>query len=1053
MVISTSPDATVQTVDGVMVPAYCTQPGEVDMTNHTFDVGFKPLPEYDLALRKTIAAGQAPGFNPGDNVIFDIEVINQGDTVAYDIVVGDSIPTGLTFVSASTGPLTSAAGTMIDFTDNYTVDETFTIDSLNANDSVTFQVTVSIDAIAASQPARPLINYAEIQSFDDDMDPGNTPPTDTDSTPDDDFTNDEGGEPGGPSDNVTDSIPPFDEDDADPAIVPIFDVALTKVVDPASFVGGASATAVDEDELIQFDITVVNQGTEPVFDVVIYDEIPCGLDWRISPALGGSGASDFNGEMNTDWTVVDQIPPPGSFSSPVITGIEYVIAGPIAPGDAVTVPLFLRVRSSGAQTTVCTAQNTLAADRFTNDAEIARIKYVAGGPDQEEDFDSNFDEDDDTEDGGGVVNSNTDNVVQGDGSSDSTNETDPTTDDDDRDPANVEVIDVALIKFIDTLTSMPPYTIGDEVKFDIRVYNQGNVNLNDIDIFDKFPSGLMYAAASNLLGDTGGVSWIPNIGTNSATTTIAGPIEPGDSVTISIYATIVASTDEPLDAYTNRAEVSAIDAELATGEVMDLTQDADSPLDSDVTNNTGGVVNSPDDNNPLGGGPPRNEDQDNADPALVEVTQLSLGSTVFIDNNNDGLQNGADAGIRDVEVQLFDATTMMQIMTGPDGIIGTADDADPTPVTTDPMGNYLFSNLPPGDYYVVIPMAAVPTDFPISSNATSSGFTETDPDDDLDNDDEGIQVDGSGMAVQSGTITLSPNAEPVNPGSSAGTGMATENAQGNTQDENATLGLTDENGNMTLDFGFFAPVSVGDTAFVDVDGDGQQGPMDEPLGGVTVVLLDSSGDTVTVDAEGNMITGVTTTMADGSYLFGNLPPGAYSVIFDISTADNAEFYDFTTPDAGDDADDSDNSISLSDSTAQSNPTAFLNAGESDLTLDVGVVCAVEAVVAEPSTICATQLIDLTTGASITPDGLGGSWSTPDGTGDFLDSNGNVLSAIARSFGTAVSYRPSSEDAQRGSVTLVLTTNDPIGPCVPVSDQVTIQILKADCGTFPWNGNR
>jgi len=259
---------------------------------------------------------------------------------------------------------------------------------------------------------------------------------------------------------------------------------------------------------------------------------------------------------------------------------------------------------------------------------------------------------------------------------------------------------------------------------------------------------------------------------------------------------------------------------------------------------------------------------------------------------------------------------------------------------------------------------------------------------------------------------------------------------------------------MTVDFGFFAPVSVGDTAFVDLDGNGLQDLGEPGIGGVTVALLDAAGDTVTVDADGNMIIGVTTTAPDGSYLFDNLPPGVYSVSFDISTADNAEFYAFTTPNAGDDADDSDNSIALSDSTAQSDPTDFLNSGEQDLTLDVGVVCNLTVTVAEPFTICSTQPIELDQGAMVTPDttaAFGATWTTPDGTGDFLDADGNVLTAPYR-YGTAVRYMPSSADAMRGSVTLILTTDDPAGPCEPVSDSVTIEVLKVDCGEFMWDGN-
>lgn len=252
----------------------------------------------------------------------------------------------------------------------------------------------------------------------------------------------------------------------------------------------------------------------------------------------------------------------------------------------------------------------------------------------------------------------------------------------------------------------------------------------------------------------------------------------------------------------------------------------------------------------------------------------------------------------------------------------------------------------------------------------------------------------------------------------------------------------------------FDPVSIGDTAFIDLNNDGLQTPGEPGIGGVTVVLLDSSGDTVLTDADGGVITGIVMTDPTGSYLFDNLSPGSYSVFFDISTADNAEFYDFTTPNTGDDdGDDSDNSISLTDSTAQSDPTDFLNSGEQDLTLDVGVRCNLTVTVADPFTICSTQPIKLVEGAIVTPDttaAFGATWTSSDGTGDFIDAAGEILTDTYR-FGTAVRYLPSPADALRGSVTLTLTTDDPAGPCNPVSDSVTIEILKVDCGQFFWEG--
>lgn len=75
-------------------------------------------------------------------------------------------------------------------------------------------------------------NYSEIKSAQDSL---GVSGNDFDSDPDDDPTNDNGGEPGGSTDDEVTKAPPVDEDDHDPAIISIFDLALRKkLVTPAT---------------------------------------------------------------------------------------------------------------------------------------------------------------------------------------------------------------------------------------------------------------------------------------------------------------------------------------------------------------------------------------------------------------------------------------------------------------------------------------------------------------------------------------------------------------------------------------------------------------------------------------------------------------------------------------------------------------------------------------------------------------------------------------------------------------------------------------------------
>src|SRR5439155_22679131 len=63
----------------------------------------------------------------------------------------------------------------------------------------------------------------------------------------------------------------------------------------------------------------------------------------------------------------------------------------------------------------------------------------------------------------------------------------------------------------------------------------------------------------------------------------------------------------------------------------------------------------------------------------------------------------------------------------------------------------------------------------------------------------------------------------------------------------------------------------------------------------------------------------------------------------------------------------------------------------------------------------------------------GSWSG--GTGSF-NPNASTLNAV---------YTPSAAEITAGTVTLTLTSNDPVGPCPEVSDQIARKSNRVDSG--------
>ena len=206
---------------------------------------------------------------------------------------------------------------------------------------------------------------------------------------------------------------------------------------------------------------------------------------------------------------------------------------------------------------------------------------------------------------------------------------------------------------------------------------------------------------------------------------------------------------------------------------------------------------------------------------------FGLGNLVFHDFDNDGISNNNDAGLADVEVELYGI--------GADSIKGTSDDVFLASQMTASTGNYFFPNLFEGVYYVKLTGVGIPSGY-VSS--TGDGIYDMDgagayepffgTDNNLDHDDDGTQM---GDMVMSDTIRLSLNQEP------------------------------EVHTNNTVDFGLYEPqdiptLSLGNQVFTDYENDGVFNNNDLGIGGVEVELYDvgndgikGTNDDVLIDAE------------------------------------------------------------------------------------------------------------------------------------------------------------------------------------------------------------
>jgi uncharacterized repeat protein (TIGR01451 family) len=353
----------------------------------------------------------------------------------------------------------------------------------------------------------------------------------------------------------------------------------------------------------------------------------------------------------------------------------------------------------------------------------------------------------------------------------------------------------------------PSILEGNTVTWSYRVTNTGNVRLDNVGVTDD-----MLAPAS--------IVCLANNGTSN----VIAAMTPGQSV---VCTASDAAVDGP---YENMSSVVGM------------------PVDED-------------------GMPLMLPDPTDDDPSHYNGFQpfVHIGSTVFEDPNNNGLQDPTEVGIDGVTLQLFaagDPPTGMPI----------------AETTSAGGGDYIFADLPEGTYYVYIPTP--PVGLELSSVPTS------DADNQVDGDDNGAQPLGSGMPVRSPDIELLVNQEP----------SMQETFQGGDQDD--TLG--DFSGDMTIDFGFLAPPlnngTIGDRIYFD-ENNNKTPEADEGISGVTVNLFDQNG----------MLVQTTTTDQSGNYLFTNLPVETnYTVRVDTTTLPgggsgwgNSVDPDTPTPNTGD----------------------------------------------------------------------------------------------------------------------------------------------------------
>ena len=279
---------------------------------------------------------------------------------------------------------------------------------------------------------------------------------------------------------------------------------------------------------------------------------------------------------------------------------------------------------------------------------------------------------------------------------------------------------------------------------------------------------------------------------------------------------------------------------------------------------------------------------------IVPFAGVSVGDYVWLDSNRDGLQSPGEAPIKDVKVELLDASG---------AVVQTT--------TTDAAGYYSFQYLDKSAQYTI--RFTAPSGM-LFTKTDAGGVTSNDP------------VADNGSTALDGTTGGDSDAVVATDGLT-GSVTFTSPATGTNKVSDPVAGTVADNPG--LDAGFHpatVPVSIGDFVWFDTNRDGQQSVGEPVVSGVTVNLYDSTGAKV----------GSTSTDSTGYYWFTDLVGGAAYTVEFVKPAGTA----FTSQNSGADGTDSDADV-VSGKVSVTAPASGSNVGAAekadDPTIDAGLV--------------------------------------------------------------------------------------------------------------------
>ena len=481
----------------------------------------------DLALRKERLTGPS-SYSYGQAIQYSIDILNQGNTPLQSIVYRDSLPCGIEDLDLSINP-------------GWSYDPTSRIATKTIAGPI---VPASFDRDTLNLTVRPCdidqySAWTNVVEISEARDANGNLVADIDSQADTNFSNDPGGIPVSPTDNIVNGDGVFDEDDHDVEAIEIVDIAIRKtVLTPGPYAEG---------DLIDFNIRVFNQGNVEATETYIEEFVPIGFTY--SQAV--NGPLGWNQPVTLGATTVDRL--------------AHTSLVPLAAGDSTDILLQLTLNLDGEN-----------PEDWYNYAHVL-ISRDSLGNNRFDDADSNpFTE---TEEERQVIpgGPNDDNILSMGVNADD--------DQDDHDPAGILFFDLSLEK----IGSQGPYQQGQEVDFGFLLTNEGNTKATNIDVIDYVPCGFTFVPDLNAANQM----WQLDNATGNVTFSYTDTLDPGDLEMLALTL-VVTSCIEP-GAYTNAAEITSAEApDGLPSDDQDSTPDNipdnDAPDEDDFSTVEGGII-------------------------------------------------------------------------------------------------------------------------------------------------------------------------------------------------------------------------------------------------------------------------------------------------------------------------------------------------------------------------------------------------------------------------------------------------------------------------------